>query len=238
MPSVSAPMKARRILSAVVTAVELVEVLFEIGDEDGAVIVGAKVVVSGQHGTNYASQLLVVLAFVIHKDAGDVFRVIEIAHGAEGDDDQAVVVVVATLHLALINAHHLKTEAVDADGLSERRLAGEKSAPRFVADYGNPGALELILFAEASPRGDRETTNAFVHGIDAGEEKIGEASGIVLDGHAVLLVEDGSDALDHGHFVADVIDVGELKADFRCPPWRRRPEEKYGRESSDDIGSP
>ena len=62
-------MKASRILSAVVTIAEFVEVLLEVGDEHGAVVVGTEVVVSGQHGANDARQLLMVLAFVVHEDA-------------------------------------------------------------------------------------------------------------------------------------------------------------------------
>ena len=65
-------MKASRILSAVVTVVKLVEVLFEVGDENRAAVVRAEVMVSGEHGANDASQLLMVFAFVIHEHARDV----------------------------------------------------------------------------------------------------------------------------------------------------------------------
>ena len=36
----------------------------------------------------------------------------------------------------------------------------------------------------------------------------------MLDSHAISFVEDGSDALDHGDFAADVIDIGDLEPDF------------------------
>src|SRR6202049_4090847 len=82
---------------------ELVEVLLEIGHEYGASVVGAEIVVSRQHGANHASQLLVVFAFVVHEEAGDVFGVVEVAHGAEGNGNEGVVIVVAPLDLTLVD---------------------------------------------------------------------------------------------------------------------------------------
>ena len=71
--------------------------------------------------------------------------VIEIAHGAEGDDEQTVVVVIAALDFALINTDHFKAQSIDADILSERLFAGEKPAPGFVADHRNSRALRVDL---------------------------------------------------------------------------------------------
>ena len=144
----------------------------------------------------------------------DVSRVVQVAHGAEGNDHEAVVVVVAALHLALINADHFKAQAIDADRLPQRRLAGEEPASGFVADHRHARALQLIFFAQASPGRDRKSANALVNGIDSGQKQIGEGARVVLNGDAIAFVEDRSDALDHRHFVADVIDVGKLKADF------------------------
>jgi len=58
------------------------------------------------------------------------------------------------------------------------------------ADHHHSRALELILFAETSPRTDRKTTDAVIDGIHAGKEQIGEGARVMLNGH-VLLVEDG-----------------------------------------------
>ena len=52
-----------------------------------------------------------------------------------------VVVVVAALHLVLVNADHLKAHAVDADALPQSLFAGEESALRLVADHGHAGVL-------------------------------------------------------------------------------------------------
>ena len=111
-----------------------------------------------------------VFAFVVHEEAGDVFGVVEVAHGAEGNGDEGVVIVVATLDLTLVDTHHLKAQAIDANGLSQRRLAGEEPAPCFIADHRHAGALELIFFAEAAPGRDPKTADALVDGIDSGEE--------------------------------------------------------------------
>src|SRR5258708_5147202 len=181
---------------------------------------GAEIVVSGQHRANHASQLLVVLAFVVHKHAADVARVEQIAHGAERKHDHAVVVVIASLNFAPVDTDHFKTQAVDADGLSQRRFAGEKPASGFISDHGHACALNLILFTEPASHRNREAADAFVDGIDSGEEEIGESPRVMLDGDAISFIEDWRNAFDHGNFVADVIDIGDLEADLRsrlCP---------------------
>ena len=193
--------------------------------------------VSGEHGAHHASQLLVVLALIVHKDSGDVFGVIEVAHGAEGNGDEGVVVVVAALHLTLIDTYHFKAHAIDADGLPQRRLAGEKPPPRFVADHHHSRALELILFAETSPRTDRKTTDAVIDGIHAGKEQIGEGARVMLNGH-VLLVEDGSYALHHGYLVADVVDIRDLETYFASRLGASRLQGGAARKGPDHVGSP
>ena len=91
-----------------------------------------------------------VLAFVVHEEAGNVLGVVEIAHGAEGNDDEAIVVIIAVLDFTLIDSHDFKADAVDADVLSQRRLPGEEAASGFVADHGHAGALKLIFGSDAA----------------------------------------------------------------------------------------
>src|SRR5258708_4055876 len=199
---------------------------------------GAEIVVCGQHGANHASQLLVVLTFVVHKHAADVARVEQIAHGAERKHDHAVVVVIASLNFSPVDADHFKTQAIDADGLSQRRFAGEKPASGFIPDHGNACALNLILFTESAPRCHREAADAFVDGIDSGEEEIGESPRVMLNSYAISFIEDGSDAFDHGNFVADVIDVRDLEADLRASLGAPNLARSAAGEGSDHVGSP
>ncbi len=188
--------------------------MLEVGDEHGAAIIGAEIMVGREHGTNYPRKLLVILSLVIHEDSGNVLGVKEIAHCAEGNHHHAVVVVVAALHLVLIDADDLEAHAVDADALSQGLLTGEQLALRFVADHDNSGPLELVFFAQTSARRDVEAANAFVDGIDASEEEIGVSPRVVLDGGAVPLVENRGDTLYHRHFVADVVDIREFQSDL------------------------
>src|SRR5579864_1688624 len=154
-----------------------------------------------------------VLAFIVHENAGDVSRIVKISHGAEGNGQQGVIVIVAALNFALIDTHNFKTQAIDANGFSQRRFPGEKPAPGFVADHHHASALKLILFTESPTGRYGEPTDAVVDGIDAGEEQIGEGASIVLDSY-VSPVENGSHTLDHRHFIADVVDVRDLEPDF------------------------
>src|SRR5271157_2781682 len=97
-----------------------------------------------------------VLRFVVHENSGDVLGVEEVAHGRERDHYHSVVVIVATLHLVLVNADNLESDAVDADALADSLFAGKKSSLRFVADHGHAGVLREILLAQAAAGGDVE----------------------------------------------------------------------------------
>src|SRR5258708_6909561 len=217
---------------------EFVEVLLEVGDKDGAMIVGAEIVMGRQHGAHYARQLLVVLAFVVHEDARDVLGVVEIAHGAERNDDHAVVVVVAALHFVAVDSDYLEADAVDADALSKSRLTGEETATGFVADYGHAGTLKLVFFAQAATGGYLESANTLVHGKHACQKKIGVGAGVVLNGRAVLAVEDWGYSFDHGDFVADVVHVGEFESDFAAGFGPSGLEGGASREGSDYVHTP
>ena len=155
---------------------ELVKVLLEIGDEDSALIIGAEVVMPGEHAAHHARELLMIPPVIIHKNSGDVLRIVEVAHGAEGDDDHAVVVVVAALHLVLVNANHLKTDAGDTDALSQSWFTREEPPLGLVTDHGHAGMLHLILFVQAATGGHVEAANALEDGIDAVEEQVGEGA--------------------------------------------------------------
>jgi len=84
MPRVRAPINASRILSAVVTTVNSSKSCLKSAMNTARRSSGREVVVSGEHGAHHASQLLVVLALIVHKDSGDVFGVIEVAMVLKG----------------------------------------------------------------------------------------------------------------------------------------------------------
>src|SRR4029077_15592146 len=146
---------------------ELVIILLEVGDENGSAIVRTEIMVPGEYAPHHARKLLMILPLVVHEDAGDVLRVVEIAHCAERDCHQSVVVIVATLHFVLVNADHLKAHAVDPDTLPQSLFTREQSPLRLVADHHYAGVLHLILLAQAAAAGYVEAANALVHRIDA-----------------------------------------------------------------------
>src|SRR5216684_4574586 len=216
---------------------ELVIILLEVGDEHGSVIVRPEVVVACEYGPHHAGELLMILSFVVHEDAGDVLRVVEIAHCAERDCHQSVVVIVATLHFVLVNADHLKAHAVDPDTLPQSLFTRKKSPLRLVADHHYAGVLHLILIAQAAAGGDVEAANALVHRVDAREKKIGESACVVLNGHDTL-VENRGDPLYHRHFVADVVDIGDRKSHFASGFCAARLQRRSSRECSNYVGAP
>src|SRR6266404_5755434 len=216
---------------------ELVIILLEVGDENCSVIIRPEVVVAGEYGAHHAGELLMILPFVVHENAGDVLRVIEIAHGAERDCHQSVVVVVAALHFVLENADHLKAHAVDPDALPQSLFTREQSPLRLIADHHHAGVLHLILIAQAAAAGYIEAANALVHRVDAGEKKIGESACVVLNGHAPL-VENRSDSLHHRHFIAYVVDIRQLQTHFDPGFRAARLQRRSSREGSDYVGTP
>ena len=71
----------------------------------------------------------------------------------------------------------LVAHAVDADGLSQRGFAGEEPAFGFIADHRDAGVLEFVVVTQAPPRRNAKAADALVHGINSGEEQIGEGAG-------------------------------------------------------------
>src|ERR1700722_4468784 len=178
-----------------------------------------------------------ILPFVIHKDAGDVLRVVKIAHGRKRNHHHAVVIVVAALNFMLVDADYLEAQAVDANALPQSLFAGKESALGLIADDGHAGVLHEVLFAHGASAGNIKTANALVNRINPGEIEIGESARVVLDG-CTILVEDGSDAFNHRHFVANVIDVGQLQPHFTASFRAARLQGGASRECSDHISSP
>ena len=102
---------------------------------------------TSEHAPHDTRELLVILTFVIHKDARDVARIVELPHRAERYYDHGVVVIVASLHFMLVSADDLKADAIDSDALAQSLLAREKSSLRFIADNRYASVLRHVLLA-------------------------------------------------------------------------------------------
>ena len=75
-------------------------------------------------------------------------RVLQIAHGGERNVDQLVDAVIAFLHVRRQDADHLEADAVDADELAQRVLAGEELGFGLRADDGDPRARHLVFLVQ------------------------------------------------------------------------------------------
>src|SRR5580693_8021188 len=80
--------------------------------------------------------------------------------------------------------------------------------------------------------------DALVYGINPGDAQVSEATRVTLDGQIISTVKDGSDALYHGDFVANVIDVGDLEADFTAGLGASGLQGGAAGEGADDVGAP
>ena len=118
------------------------------------------------------------VAFVLHDDRGQVVGVGQIAHGAEGNVDVFVDVVVAVLHLMLEHADDLVGDAVEANVFAKRVLAREKFFLRIGADHGDARVREVVGFTEESAFGNVHFAHAAVTGIDAADAVIGAARAV------------------------------------------------------------
>ena len=100
------------------------------------------------HGIANGLDHLAVVAFVVHHDAVEVETILQIAHGAVGNINQGVHVVVAVRDGVPEHGDHLVRDAVDANTLAESILAGEKFLLHRGADDGHAGVGEVVAFAE------------------------------------------------------------------------------------------
>src|SRR5207302_411598 len=153
-------------------------------------VLGIEAVVES-HGVAYALDDFCVVAFVFHYDRGQVVGVGQIAHGAEGDVDVLVDVVVAILDLVFEDADNLIGDAVDADLLTDGVLAGEEFLLRVGADDRYTSVGEVVGFAEEGAFGDVHAAHGTVGGVNATYAVGGAARAV---GRKALL----------GHFRGDV----------------------------------
>ena len=126
-------------------------------------------------------------------------------------------------------------------------LPGEESFLGLIADHGHPRARVFILFpsipARVSTSNRRMRWYTGYTPVRNRLVKVRMSCWIVA--HALLgivtvapLVEHRGDALDHRHFVADVIHVGEFQADFGAGLGPARLRGSAPGEDHDHVGAP
>jgi hypothetical protein len=119
-------------------------------------IVGLETVRRRQRIPNRLLHLVVVQPQRVHPDAVEIVVVLEHIHGVVRNVDDPVVVVVALLHAWRSHADHFKRHAVDANGLSDCRHAGEKFLARFRSDHGIESVLHVVGIVQKPAFGNVE----------------------------------------------------------------------------------
>ena len=148
MPSVKRADEAEQNFQSGDDDPELLQLLHHVVEKDGAFVVGIEVVLLGQRAPHLLLDQLVIVAFVGHPDAVKVVRVLEVAHGTEGNVDGLVDAVVAFLHVRREHADHLVADASNTDVLADGILAGEQLELGVGADDGDAGARGFIVFVQ------------------------------------------------------------------------------------------
>ena len=96
-------------------------------------------------------------------------RVLQVAHGGEGDVDHAVDVVISLLHLGAQNADDFEAQTIQADVFAQRIASGEEFFLRFRADHRDARVLHLVFrVVEAALRQFQDADGKHI-GIIAGD---------------------------------------------------------------------
>ena len=100
------------------------------------------------HGIANGLDHLAVVAFVIHHDAVEIETILQVAHGAVGNINQGVHVLVAVGDGVPEDGDHLVGDAVDANTFAESVLAGEEFLLHSGSDDGHAGVGKVVALAE------------------------------------------------------------------------------------------
>ena len=210
MPSVRVPMKAKQNLEAEDDDLELVELLHEIKDAQGAAIGGIEFMLRAHDVAHGLLDPLIVVGLVIEPDGIKVVGILQVAHGGKGDVDDTIGIFVAGLHLGSENTHDFEADAIDADVLAEGVASGEELVFGFRTDDCDTRALDLIFGIVEASLGEAKAAdveNAGIFAVDAN----GVGASVVLHGRVLLAT--GRDVGDLGDVGAEQINVVERDAE-------------------------
>ena len=112
----------------------------------------------------------------------------------------------------LEHAHDLIGNAVEAEVLAERVLAGEKLLLRVGADHGDPRVREVVGLAEESAFRDVHFAHAAIRGIYAADAIVRAARAI---GDHAILEGFRRNALQQRDFGANVVEIVDGEANLR-----------------------
>ena len=171
----------------------------------------------------------------VHPDAIKIVVVFEHIHRVIGDVNGAVVVAVALLHAGRGHANHFEGHAIDADGLADRRHAGEKFVARLGTDDGIEAMLHIVGVVEKASLGHVEIPDLLNRRVEA-HDRESKRPVLVLNGR--LFIGFTHDMAAQRNVIAQQFDivVGEANLNARLiaagllrkfapeillPKWRR-----------------
>ena len=142
-----------------------------------------------------------------------------------------VQVVVTVVDDVFQYAHDLVGDAVHANALADRILAGKEFLLGVGPDKSDAGVGEVLGFAEGRSFREFHAPHAGIVGVHAAHPVAGAARAL---GHGALLEDFGRKPLQQRHFVADVVEIFDRETDFasrlgaarlhaRCVRETRRP---------------
>src|SRR5207237_1351318 len=126
-----------------------------------------------------------------------VIGVLNVAHGAVGQVDHGVHVVVAVGEHVLDDADHLVGNALDAHRLPQRVLPGKQFLLYLCTQHSYTAVREVFLVTKETAFTDFDVTDLPVTGVGSPDVVVAAARPI---GHEALLVHLGRNSLAHGSF--------------------------------------
>src|ERR1700733_3075703 len=146
-----------------------------------------------------------IIALIVEPDAVEILRVLDVAHGAEGDVDLPVAVALCPfLHFGGEDTDDGEQHSVEPDALAHSPCAGKQLCLCLRTNYANVRALLIFSAVEEAALLDIELPDVLknrahaIHGPGVGVE-------IVLDRHVLLNCRGDVDDTLHG--VGDAINV-------------------------------
>ena len=124
---------------------ELVNLLHKIKDKQGAAVRGIELVLRAHDVAHGLLDPFIVVGLVVEPDGVEVVGVLEVTHGGEGNVDDAIDIVVASLHFGGENSDDFKADAIKADVFADGVASGEKFFLSFGTNDGDASALDLVL---------------------------------------------------------------------------------------------
>src|SRR4030095_15907122 len=121
------------------------DLFHEVKHENGAAVSRVELVIDGHYPAHSLFQALVRSRLIVEPDGVEVARILKVAHGGEGDVDQAVGIVIASLHFRAYHPDDFNAKTIDANSLSKRVTPREELFFGLGAYHCDASVLHLVF---------------------------------------------------------------------------------------------